>query len=126
MSDFVTDEVADRIATLTMDDGKANAFGIGMTTALCDALDRDGNGDGRPPSPDTGRSSTWGFSSCSIPLPLLDTGQGAMHGTVHRVEHEPRTVPDVDPAGLVLLPRPQWIPGVLGPGFQVVGDGHTR
>lgn len=40
MSDFVTYEVADRIATLTMDDGKANAFGIGMTTALCDALDR--------------------------------------------------------------------------------------
>ena len=40
MSDFVTYEVADRIATRTMDDGKANAFGIGMTTALCDALDR--------------------------------------------------------------------------------------
>lgn len=40
MSDFVKFEVADRIATLTMDDGKANAFGVDMTTALCAALDR--------------------------------------------------------------------------------------
>ena len=40
MSDFVKYEMADRIATLTMDDGKANAFGIDMTTALSAALDR--------------------------------------------------------------------------------------
>ncbi len=40
MSDFVTFELADRIATLTMDDGKANAFGLEMIAALCDALDR--------------------------------------------------------------------------------------
>jgi enoyl-CoA hydratase len=40
MSDFVTFELADRIATLTMDDGKANAFGLEMIAALCDGLDR--------------------------------------------------------------------------------------
>lgn len=40
MSGFVKFELADRVATLTMDDGKANAFGLDMTTALCAALDR--------------------------------------------------------------------------------------
>lgn len=40
MNDFVKFTVADRIATLTMDDGKANAFGLDMTMALCAALDR--------------------------------------------------------------------------------------
>ncbi|NKB58821.1 MAG: crotonase/enoyl-CoA hydratase family protein [Alphaproteobacteria bacterium] len=40
MSDFVTFDLTDRIATLTMDDGKANAFGLEMIAALCDGLDR--------------------------------------------------------------------------------------
>ena len=40
MSDFVKFELADRIATLTMDDGKANAFGPDMIAALSAALDR--------------------------------------------------------------------------------------
>lgn len=40
MSDFVKFDLTDRIATLTMDDGKANAFGLEMIAALCDGLDR--------------------------------------------------------------------------------------
>ncbi len=42
MSEFVDYEVADGFATLTMDDGKANAFGLGMMAALSDGLDRAG------------------------------------------------------------------------------------
>ena len=40
MTDFVAYDLRDRIATLTMDDGKANAFGPDMIAALCDGLDR--------------------------------------------------------------------------------------
>lgn len=40
MSDFVKFDLTDRIATLTMDDGKANAFGLEMIAAFCDGLDR--------------------------------------------------------------------------------------
>ncbi len=40
MSEFVKFAVSDRIATLTMDDGKANAFGLEMIAALSAALDR--------------------------------------------------------------------------------------
>lgn len=40
MSEYVDYKVADGIATLTMNDGKANAFGVGMTTALSEGLDR--------------------------------------------------------------------------------------
>ncbi|MBT7755724.1 MAG: crotonase/enoyl-CoA hydratase family protein [Rhodospirillaceae bacterium] len=42
MSEFVDYAVADGIATLTMDDGKANAFGLGMMAAISDGLDRAG------------------------------------------------------------------------------------
>jgi enoyl-CoA hydratase len=40
VSEYVDYQVADGIATLTMDDGKANAFGVGMTSALSEGLDR--------------------------------------------------------------------------------------
>ncbi len=40
MSGFVEFELSDRIATLTMDDGKANAFGLEMIAALSEGLDR--------------------------------------------------------------------------------------
>lgn len=40
MTEPVTYDLTDRIATLTMDDGKANAFGPDMIAALCDGLDR--------------------------------------------------------------------------------------
>ncbi len=40
MGEFVKFAVSDRIATLTMDDGKANAFGLDMIAALSAALDR--------------------------------------------------------------------------------------
>lgn len=40
MTDLVTIDIADRIATLTLDDGKANAFSIGMSTAIRAALDQ--------------------------------------------------------------------------------------
>jgi enoyl-CoA hydratase len=40
MSDYVRYEQEGDVAVLTMDDGKANAFGINMTTALMDGLDR--------------------------------------------------------------------------------------
>jgi len=40
MSEFVDYQVKDGVATLTMNDGKANAFGIPMTSALSAGLDR--------------------------------------------------------------------------------------
>ena len=40
MNDIVRYELNDDVATLTMDDGKANAFGIKLTTALSGGLDR--------------------------------------------------------------------------------------
>jgi enoyl-CoA hydratase len=40
MSDLTTYELDDRIATITMDDGKVNAFSIAMLQALHGALDR--------------------------------------------------------------------------------------
>lgn len=40
MADPVRYALADGVATLTMDDGKANALGLGMSTALSQALDR--------------------------------------------------------------------------------------
>ena len=41
MSDLVTIDIQDGIATLTMDDGKANALSLAMSTALNAALDRE-------------------------------------------------------------------------------------
>ena len=38
MTDHVSYSQTDNIATLTMDDGKANAFGFEMISALSDAL----------------------------------------------------------------------------------------
>ena len=40
MSEYVDYKVKDGIATLTMNDGKANAFGVDMTSALSEGLDR--------------------------------------------------------------------------------------
>ena len=40
MSDLVTIDIQDGIATLTMDDGKANALSLAMSTALNAGLDR--------------------------------------------------------------------------------------
>ena len=40
MSDFVSYEQTGDVAVLTMDDGKANAFSLGMTNALMSGLDR--------------------------------------------------------------------------------------
>ena len=40
MSDLVSYELSDRIATLTMDDGKVNAMSIAMLTAMHRAFDR--------------------------------------------------------------------------------------
>jgi len=40
MPEYVDYKVADDVATLTMDDGKANAFGPAMIAALSDGLDR--------------------------------------------------------------------------------------
>jgi enoyl-CoA hydratase len=40
MSDYVTYDHAEGVATLTMDDGKANAFGVEMIAALVAGLDR--------------------------------------------------------------------------------------
>ena len=40
VSEFVDYKLADGVATMIMDDGKANAFGVGMTTALSTGLDR--------------------------------------------------------------------------------------
>lgn len=40
MADLVTYALADGIATLTMDDGKANALSLAMSTSLSAALDR--------------------------------------------------------------------------------------
>ena len=40
MADPVSYALADGVATLTMDDGKANALGLGMSTALLHGLDR--------------------------------------------------------------------------------------
>ena len=42
MSEFVDYQLRDGIATLTMDDGKANAWGVGMTSAITESLDRAG------------------------------------------------------------------------------------
>lgn len=42
MSKFVDYQLRDGIATLTMDDGKANAWGVGMTSAITESLDRTG------------------------------------------------------------------------------------
>jgi enoyl-CoA hydratase len=42
VTDFVDYRLKDGIATLTMDDGKANAFGMEMMAALTEALDRAG------------------------------------------------------------------------------------
>ena len=40
MSEFVDYKLADGVATMLMDDGKANAFSLDMTTALSTGLDR--------------------------------------------------------------------------------------
>ena len=40
MTDFVDYQMKDGVATLTMNDGKANAFGMGMMAALTEGLDR--------------------------------------------------------------------------------------
>ena len=40
VSEFVDYKLADGVATMIMDDGKANAFSVGMTTALSAGLDR--------------------------------------------------------------------------------------
>ncbi|MDP7548225.1 MAG: enoyl-CoA hydratase, partial [Alphaproteobacteria bacterium] len=40
MTDFVDYQLEDGIATLGMDDGKANAFGMQMMVALTEGLDR--------------------------------------------------------------------------------------
>ena len=42
MSEFVDYRLENGIATLAMDDGKANAWGVGMTAALSEGLDRAG------------------------------------------------------------------------------------
>ena len=42
MTEFVDYTLLNSIATLTMDDGKANAWGVGMTAALSEGLDRAG------------------------------------------------------------------------------------
>lgn len=42
MTEFVDYRLQDGIATLTLDDGKANALGVAMTAAIAEALDRAG------------------------------------------------------------------------------------
>lgn len=42
MSEFVDYRLENGIATMAMDDGKANAWGVGMTAALSEGLDRAG------------------------------------------------------------------------------------